>query len=373
MNQDIEYKTDVPELMKHWYYDAADFKHTEGIRNQSLVETIGRRTKKDASNLRLTKRFTSTEQAIWKNMTMFEIDMSKIHSFFGINNLMWVPLQIKLYFNDDYRQLFEIRPTEDIDEANVYDTQYGIIWDESFPPQIILPLYEMSASYQQQDAELFKQNGVYDLGNYSKPSIPIQTIPKGADQITMDISGITERPEWLVIQVQSLTAKMHLSHYDSTHEDIAQNIIKRVVITGIETPSGTKEIDFEVNNANKKADQLMSYNALKRFTTNAPLFTTNSVLMGTDYMGNFVKKSDFQKGATDKSKGVFPLVFDLSDSKGNYDGSSDDNCYLSSQLQFNLYLNNDTEEQYNVVVTVITAGKYVLYMNDNGQPGIKKV
>ena len=91
---------------------------------------------------------------------MFEIDMSKIHSFFGINSLMWVPPQVKLYFNDDFRQLFEVKPFKDVDPADIYKTKYTIKYDESFPPQIILPFYKISSSYQQQDAELSKQNGI---------------------------------------------------------------------------------------------------------------------------------------------------------------------------------------------------------------------
>ena len=98
VNQDIEYRTDVPQLMEHWYYNDTDFKHEEGVKNQKLVNVVGRRlTAAVNSNLRLNNCFSSGEYGIWKDMTMFEIDMSLIHCCYGINSLMWVPLKVKLY------------------------------------------------------------------------------------------------------------------------------------------------------------------------------------------------------------------------------------------------------------------------------------
>lgn len=374
VNKNIEYNSDLFDLMSNWYYDGADYKHVENTRNQKLVQTVGRRvTAANNTNERLEKRFSDNEQKKWAAKTMFDIDLAKVHSFFGINTLMWVPLEMKFYLNDDYRQLFEIKPAADVDAADIYKTEYTIKYDNSFPPQIIMPEFSMSPSYQQQDAELFSQNGIYDLGNYVKPYKRIQTISLGADQATIPITGITERPEWLIIQMQSLTSLEHQTHYDSTHEDLALNLIKRVVISGLETVDGVKEIDFEVNNPNKIVDQLTAYNALRRFTTNAPTFATNTALRETNYLGNFLTESEFMYGATKKDKGCFPLVFDLSDSKGTYDGASDDNSYLSPKIQCSIYLNNATITTYNILLTVVTTGKYALSMNDNGQPVIIKV
>ena len=53
-----------------------------------------------------------------------------------------------------------------------------------------------------------------------------KSVIKGADSSIIDIIGINERPDYKIIQIQSLTAAQHNSHYDNTYEDIAQNYLK---------------------------------------------------------------------------------------------------------------------------------------------------
>ena len=53
-------------------------------------------------------------------------------------------------------------------------------------------------------------------------------------------------------------------------------------------------------------------------------------------MKNFVSWDDYRKGITDPGTGNFPLVFDLSDSKGMYLGTSDNNSHLSPKIQVNI-------------------------------------
>ena len=373
VNKSVEYDTDLFDFMANWYYDTGDYVHEEASRNQGLVQSLGRRLGANASNNRIENRLNAGENQIWVDKRLFMIDMSKIHSFFSINELMWVPLEIKLYFNDDYRKLVEIKPTEAVDAANQYDTIYKMKFDTSFPPQIMLAEYTMTPMYLQEEDTLFSENGIYDYGNYAKVTKRSKTIPLGADQAVIDITGITERPEWLILQIQSLTSQEHLSHYDSYNEDVALNLIKRVVITDINNADGKKEIDFEINNSNKMIDKLMAYNSLKRFTNGAPVFSTNTSLKNTKYMKNFCTWSQFRKGIENKDQGNFPLVFDLSDSKGTYDGTADNNSFISPKIQCVVYLNATSTKQHNLVVTIVTTGKYALHMNDNGQPEITKV
>ena len=225
VNKSVEYDTDLFDFMANWYYDTGDYVHEEASRNQGLVQSLGRRLGANASNNRIENRLNAGENQIWVDKRLFMIDMSKIHSFFSINELMWVPLEIKLYFNDDYRKLVEIKPTEAVDAANQYDTIYKMKFDTSFPPQIMLAEYTMTPMYLQEEDTLFSENGIYDYGNYAKVTKRSKTIPLGADQAVIDITGITERPEWLILQIQSLTSQKHLSHYDSYNEDADLNLI----------------------------------------------------------------------------------------------------------------------------------------------------
>jgi len=370
VNKSIEYDTGLFNLMSHFYYDKEDYKHTEEERNQNLVNSMGRRLLQNATNLRLDARLGSTEYEIWKNKEWFHIDLSKIHTFFSINELMYLPIEIKLYLNDDFRQLFEIKPAAAV--ANPYETLIKVEYDSSYPPTLLVSDFDMSVSYQQQDKELYKKNRLYDLGNYTKPYKTITTVPLGADRATLDITGVTERPEWLIIQLQSLTSQEHQTHYDSYSEDQALNLIKRVFITGIGTVEGLKEIDFEVNNDSKLTDQLYSYNALRRFTTNAPLFATSTALKGVNYLKNFPTEVDYRACIANPANGCFPLVFDLSDSKGNYNGSIDNTSFISSKMQCTIQLNTAAVRQSNFVATVVTTAKYGIKDDDNGRAYIFK-
>ena len=64
----------------------------------------------------------------------------------------------------------------------------------------------------------------------------------------------------MIIQIQSLTAAQHNSHYDNTYEDIAQKLLKRIIVTGCNNENGMKIINYELDNDNRPGDKVKKIN-----------------------------------------------------------------------------------------------------------------
>ena len=177
----------------------------------------------------------------------------------------------------------------------------------------------------------------------------------------------------MIIQIQSLTADQHASHYDNTFEDAAQKLLKRVIVTGCCNETGMKIINYELDNDNRPGDKYELYGSLRRLTNGTPVYALNTNLIDTKYMKNFITEEEFNKGFDDKNvSGCYPLVIDLSDSKGSYYDSDDNIDIKSPKMQVSLYFEKQTTEQYNIIITVLTKSKIVLELNENGLAVITK-
>ena len=124
-------------------------------------------------------------------------------------------------------------------------------------------MYTVSPEYRQNEMELFKENQTYDYGNNMKIHKRPKNVIKGADSSIIDIIGIIERPNYMIIQIQSLIAAQHNNHYDNTYEDIAQKLLKRNIVTGCNNENGMKIINYELDNDNRSGDKYELYGALR--------------------------------------------------------------------------------------------------------------
>ena len=88
VNKSIEYDTDLFDLMQNWFNSEGKHKHNDATRNRNLMERIDRRLTANTSNRRLNHRIHAGEVNVWRNKTMYQIDMAKIHSLFSINALL---------------------------------------------------------------------------------------------------------------------------------------------------------------------------------------------------------------------------------------------------------------------------------------------
>ena len=371
INKDIEYSSDIQEFLQHFKYDKEDYKHSIEDRNQSLCEVLGRRLGKNKSYKRLSERINSPEKNKWDTITKFEIPLSILHPFFKISEKMWMSINVKLFMETDWKKLFEAVPTADVTDQTIELAK--VEKNKSKAPELIYPIYTVSPEYRQNEMELFKENQTYDYGNYVKIHKRPTTIIKGADSSIIDVLGINERPNYMIIQIQSLTADQHASHYDNTFEDAAQKLLKRVIVTGCYNETGMKIINYELDNDNRPGDKYELYGSLRRLTNGTPVYALNTNLIDTKYMKNFITEDEFNKGFDDKNvSGCYPLVIDLSDSKGSYYDSDDNIDIKSPKMQVSLYFKKQTTEQYNIIITVLTKSKIVLERNENGLAVITK-
>lgn len=373
INNNIKYDDSILDFTANWFYDAEDYKHSLDKKTTELCERVGRRLQANVSNRRLNQRIQN-EHAGWAAQTRYEITLSNIHQFFRVNSLMGVPLKFKFYLNDDNRQLFETVPGADVGVGHIFNETGKILYDTSYLPRLIAPIFEITETHQQQDRELFSQNGVYDLGNYVKVYNRMQTITAGAEQINIDINGINERPNFIVIRFVSLTNVEHLSVYDNTFEDVAMNKLKRIVINGINTDKGVKTLNYELNDDSKFENQLSLHGNFCRLVAGCPSYMVEPQLKNTAYLRNLPTQAEFLRGQTNLDRGCFPLVFDLTDSKGTINGTLDDTRHKSPNIQLNLYLNPGAADvSYNVLVDVLTSSNIILQNFEGSKPTVTMV
>ena len=363
VNRAIEYNTDLIELTEHFFLDEEDYKHSEEKRNQFLCESLGRRLKAKQSNKRLTARMK--QHGVWKDKDEWILDLSRIDEFFKINHLLWAPITITFYFQTNMKKLFEKVPTAAVVDNNVYDEPAKILFDDSFTPQLIYGEYFMSELYATEDAELYERNGLYDLGEYNKVTIEQQNIQKGAQSVNVFVKGLTNRVDYLAISLKSLTGQEHGSVYDSTYGDKAMALIEKVIIKNVNTPEGSKTYTtIFTNDVQNKIDLLESYGNFCRFVSGCPVLSTPAALRHTNYFRNlptlddYLSRRSITKANTD---GCYPMIFDLSDSKGNFDDSKDNPNFVTPILAVEIVLKNNATQNYNVVITAFQKGKYVLH------------
>ena len=90
-------------------------------------------------------------------------------------------------------------------------------------------------------------------------------------------------------------------------------------------------------------------------------------------MKNFIQESDYNsRFKSTNISGCYPLVIDLSDSKGSYFDTDDNIKIISPKMQVTLYFKESTKIEYNVIITILTKSKIVLERNENGLAVITK-
>ena len=377
VNKDVEYDVDIFDFCDNFHYDETAFKHLENKRNQTLCNKVGRRltvANNGNTNNRLKERFeggNNSEWNKWAKKNLFIVDMSRIHSFFCIKSFLWAPIEIRLYFNTEMKSLFEVVPAADVGNGAL-DEVCKFVYDKKFEPSIVCPVFKMSEEYDSKDRSLFQTNPIYDLENYAKVyKYPIKTLT-GQASAHVDMRGVKERPEFLIVQISSITAAEHLSHYDNTHEDVALGLIKRLFLRNVNTATGVRTFDIEPNNGNKIEDQIMLYNNFRRLANGACSVATDSELRNTDYIKNFITFEEFVATTKTIANERYPLVIDLTDSLGLYGGTNDKPDQTSPLMQLELIFNQNLTQQYSIETIVITTGKYALHLNDNYSAQITK-
>lgn len=374
VNNKVEYTSDLLELADHFFLDRTAFNQEPEGRNQSLCQSIGRRLVANATNARLEAR--RAVHATYRDKQTWEIDLSKIDNFFKINRPLSIPIVITLYFETNQKKLFEAVPTANIAANAVYNEPAKIVFTESFTPQISYGVTTMSAMYVGEDQELFEENKIYDLGEYPKITVEQKSMQTGAQNCVVFLRGLQHRINFLAISIQSLTGQEHGSVYDSTLEDRAMSLIDKFIIKNIYTPNGIENRTYTLtNDIQHRTDLDELYAGFRRFCTGAPVTATNHFLKKTDYLRNFPTKTVYlapREVAVAAATGCYPIIVDLTDSKGIFDGENDNQKFVSPLIEVEIVFKQNAAQDYNVVLTAFQKGNYVL-KNEKGLYSIKKV
>lgn len=368
--QAIEPRVEVKTMYQHWYWDKKDYKLPGMSKNNFLVEKLGRRLKAGESNLRLAERMKNDRKHFAELVTM-KINCSFIHKFFRIDELIADPVTIEFYLETNNKKLFEVVPGAAV--KNVYEEPAKVVYDDSFVPQLTFNYYTMSESYKVQEGNLWKENGLYILAESENTYQVTKAVPTGATFVTIDIPSVKEQPNFLIFTIQSQTTADHGSVYDNTGEEMALAMIKLLTISNLNTKQGLQSMQLTVNDENFQNSKRYLYESFRRLVTGAPIGNTSSSLRGTYYHKNFLTDQDeyFDK-AVDTSKGTWPIVVDVSPSRG-YFGTLDEPALTSPHMQVNIIFKKATTENLNCVVTVITSTNIIREMTPDGKTQIIKL
>ena len=374
INRAVEYRSDLLTLAENFFYDSDVYKHEDESRNQLLCESIGRRTRANASNKRLDQRMQNHN--LWKTKTEWIIDCSKLDDFFKINHPLWTSVMVTFFFETNQKKLFEAKPAANVPNDQIYAEPAKIVFDESFTPQLFYTVTTMSQLYNTEDNELYETNKMYDLGEYNKITVEQKNMAQGAQNCTVFLRGLTNRIEFLCITVQSLTGQEHGSVYDSTMEDQTLKLVEKIIIKNLYNPNGTETKTFILDNDIQNRSDLMElYGGFRRFVCGAPNVATVSALKHTEYLRNLPTEADYlsrRSAAKANTDGCFPVCIDCTDSKGLFDDADDDPSFVSPLIEVELVFKQNATRDYNIVLTAFQKGKYIL-SNVDKIPSIKKI
>ena len=114
------------------------------------------------------------------------------------------------------------------------------------------------------------------------------------------------------------------------------------------------------------------FDSFRRFVTGAPIGNTSASIRGTYYHKNFILEDNFWEKGLDKSTGTWPIVIDVSPSRG-YFGSFDEPAVISPNIHVKLIFKEAVTQNLNFVVTVVTSTDILRQQTDNGKTEIIKV
>lgn len=368
----ITYTSDLFKFLENFYLDEDAYKHERDKRKQELCEVTGRRLRAAAnSNARLTARI-ARDRPQYLRKRIFKIDLSEVDDFFKINHPLFVPIKVRLEFETEMNKLFEVRPTTDVQAGNAQDVVCKYELDNSFSPELVFTMYTMSTRYTLKEKELFQINQLYDFGSYPKIVTDTRQIPAGSQNFNFTITNIPDKPIHLVLNMSSPTSVTHSSVYDNTLEDKAFQLIKKIDVRGLKTSTGVKDIEIETNSDQKHLHKRFLYGSLRNLVNNSPVFAKSSDLRETDYMRNFPTYESFVEKKTGNN-GCYPLVINLTESKGTYEDAIDNPNVASSELSIGLVFDNPLNTIYSLQTSIITQGKFVLHTNASKTPQITRI
>jgi len=245
--------------------------------SDATVTRIMRRDNDNANaairgNPNLTERLGKMQA--YRDHGLMQILLKYIHPFFTSEESIDNKLIIRLFFEKEYRKLFETNVLI-ADNANPHTTNL-MKYNVTETPYLGMQWLLLSASHVETRDRILESKMTYRLATFPLSDIKRQEMTPGQMSVVIPFNNIYKNCEKFIVSYSTNHSIYHTSHYDSYGVEMASKVIKKIEFLDFFVDNVKKNLVFDLD---ERADRKMLY---KMYL--ADYLGTNSAVSEEEYV-----------------------------------------------------------------------------------------